>query len=62
MQLGTGVFIVYLIFGLYFFNLGFNLVTIPLSASVTSVIAIISGILLVIGGIKFLRRNMHNYH
>jgi hypothetical protein len=61
MQLGTGVFIVYLIFGLYFLNLGFNLVTISPSASISSVISIICGILLVIGGIKFLRRNMHNY-
>jgi hypothetical protein len=62
MRLGTGAFIVYLIFGLYFLNLGFNLVTIPISASITSVIAIISGILLIIGGIKFMRRNMYNYH
>jgi hypothetical protein len=62
MQFGTGVFIIYLIFGIYFFNLGFNLVPLPFSASVTSVISIISGILLVIGGVKFIRRNTGNYH
>jgi len=61
MKFGTIAFIIYLIFGIYFLNMGFNLVPIQIPNSVSTVLLIIGGALLIIGGIKFIGRNSSHY-
>lgn len=55
-KLGGLLFIVSLIAGLYFLNLGFNFVTLPESfSSVSKWMNIVGGILLIIGGFFSMR-------
>ena len=49
-------FLVYLIFGLYFINSAFNFIILPeFVSSVDKWILLIGGILIVVGGINYLR-------
>lgn len=48
-------FIVYLILGLYFLNKFFNLISLSMFISIEKWIFLVGGILLIVGGIHFLK-------
>ena len=51
-------FILYLLFGLYLINSSFNFISMPdFIQSVDKWIVLVAGILVVLGGVKYLRRN-----
>lgn len=53
---GTIIFAVYLIFAAYFLNLGLNFINMPvLTEDINQVIFIITGLILVFGGVNYLR-------
>ncbi|MFZ1970573.1 MAG: hypothetical protein WAU65_00080 [Candidatus Nanoarchaeia archaeon] len=56
-KLGGIGLIIYIIFGLYFLNIFFNLISLPFSPTVNSYLALIAGFLLIIGGIFFFKAN-----
>lgn len=59
----TGVFVIFLIFGLYFLNYSLGFVNLPESFDkINKIVFLIGGGLLIIGGLKFLtaRRYMIN--
>ena len=59
---GTLGFVIYLLSGLYFINLGFNLITLPeFDASVGMWINIVAGALLVFGGFHFLTKKKKRF-
>ena len=56
-------FFVYLIFGLYLVNSSFNFITMPaLIQSIESWLILISGVLVIIGGINYLRVSKRKYY
>ena len=53
---GTAVFILYLILGVYFLNFGLNFIKMPaFFATIDKWIIFFGGILLILGGITYLR-------
>jgi predicted membrane channel-forming protein YqfA (hemolysin III family) len=56
-------FFVYLIFGLYLINSSFNFITMPaFIQSIESWLILISGVLVIIGGINYLRTSRRRYY
>jgi len=56
-------FLVYLIFGLYLINSSFNFITMPaFIQSIESWLILISGVLVIIGGINYLRASKRKYY
>ena len=65
-KVGIIIFLIYLVIGLYFINLSFNFYKIPeVISQFNEFINLIGGILIVLGGIGYLRlgrsRNYFNY-
>ena len=60
---GIIIFLIHLVIGLYFLNLLFNLYKIPVAISqFNEFISLIGGILIILGGIRYLRfRRGKNY-
>ncbi len=56
-QLGSSSFVVILIASLYFLNKFFNLVSLALPSNIESIIFLITGILLIVGGVFALKAN-----
>jgi predicted membrane channel-forming protein YqfA (hemolysin III family) len=55
---GMLVFIVYLLFGLYLINSSFSLISMPdFIQSIDNWIIFVTGVLVIIGGMKYLRRS-----
>jgi hypothetical protein len=60
----TGIFLIFLIFGLYFLNYSLNFIALPSNfEQVNKILVLIGGGLLILGGFKFLssRRYMPGY-
>ena len=56
-------FFVYLIFGLYLLNSSFGFITMPaFIQSIESWLILISGVLVIIGGINYLRASKRKYY
>ena len=56
-------FLVYLIFGLYLLNSSFSFITMPaFIQSIESWLILISGVLVIIGGINYLRASKRKYY
>lgn len=56
-------FFVYLIFGLYLINSSFNFITMPaFIQSIEGWLILISGVLVLIGGINYLRASKRKYY
>lgn len=56
-------FFVYLIFGLYLLNSSFSFITMPaFIQSIESWLILISGVLVIIGGINYLRTSRRRYY
>jgi predicted membrane channel-forming protein YqfA (hemolysin III family) len=56
-------FFVYLIFGLYLLNSSFNFITMPaFIQSIENWLVLISGVLVIIGGINYLRASRKKYY
>jgi len=56
-------FFVYLIFGLYLLNSSFSFITMPaFIQSIESWLILISGVLVIIGGINYLRTSKRKYY
>ena len=61
-RFGVIGFFVYLIFGLYLINISFNFITMPaFIQSIESWLILISGVLVIIGGINYLRTSKRYY-
>ena len=62
MRQGKGVlFLVYLILGLYMINVAFNFVNLPeFISKIDKWIIFVGGILLILGGINYLKLKRHN--
>lgn len=58
-KIGALGLILYLIFGLYFLNIFFNVVPLPISTGVVKDISLIAGIFLIVGGIFFWKANRY---
>ena len=55
-KLGVIGFLVYAIFGLYFINSAFNFITLPgFITSINQWITLVGGVLIIIGGINYIR-------
>ena len=55
--------VIYMIFGLYFVNSGLNLITLPeFVNSIDRWIILVGGILIIIGGINYLRAGKKSYY
>jgi len=62
-KLGLIGFIVYLVFGLYQLNFALNFIDLPtFSTIVNNWILFVGGILIIIGGINYLRVGYRRYH
>jgi len=56
-------FIVYIIFGLYLLNFSFSFITMPaFIQSMESWLILISGVLVIIGGINYLRTSRRRFY
>jgi len=56
-------FFVYLIFGLYLINSSFNFITMPAFIQpIESWLILISGVLVIIGGLNYLRASKRKYY
>ena len=61
-KFGKGIFLLYLIFGLYFVNFAFDFIPLPeLILDINKWIIFIGGVLILVGGINHLRASKKSY-
>ncbi|GIU68400.1 MAG: hypothetical protein KatS3mg001_250 [Candidatus Pacearchaeota archaeon] len=59
----TILFIIFLLFGVYFLNYPLNFIKLPqLKETIKSWIIFIGGILIIVGGISFLKATRYSYY
>tara|TARA_B100000315_G_C14549047_1_gene574756 strand:+ start:512 stop:727 length:216 start_codon:yes stop_codon:yes gene_type:complete len=59
-KLGVIIFVVYVVFGIYFFNLGAEVYEVPEKISqYDKIIFLVGGVLIILGGINYFRARRH---